>query len=79
MFCTLSLSLHYLAIAVSGANGAISSLAPEREARMQLALLIAFVAICVIAWLLAPESPPSRRESDVANAPIGPRRVTRRR
>ena len=66
----LSLSLRYLAIMVPSADGTVSVLTAEREARIELALLIAFIAICLVARILRPESPPDRRETNASKEPV---------
>ncbi len=74
----LFLSLPYLAIAVPISEGTVSALTPERDTRIQIALVIAFVAVCLVAWILRPDSPPDRRTPDANKFAIRPSRVTRR-
>jgi hypothetical protein len=68
----------YLAILVPSEVGAVSALTPEREARIELALSIAFVAVVFISWVLRPEMPPERRPTNENRDRFRSRRVTRR-
>lgn len=74
----MSRSQPYLAILVPSEVGTVSALTPEREARIELALSIAFVAVVFISWVLRPEMAPDRRATNENQDRIRPRRVTRR-
>jgi hypothetical protein len=77
MSVALFVSLPYFAIMVPSAEATASVLTPERETRIQLALLIAFVAVLLVAWILRPESPPDRRAIGGEEVPARRRRMRR--
>jgi hypothetical protein len=73
-----SLSLSYFAIMVPRPEASVAVLSPERETRVQVALLIALVAVMLVAWILRPESAPDRRAAGPDEESFRSRRIRRR-
>lgn len=79
MSSALSLSFVYFAIAVHGSDGANPLLTSDREERIQLAMLIAFATLCLVAWLLAPAPSAERPAASEPNEATRRQRMKARR